>query len=142
MTNLFSIQQFDELEEEDQTQLKELFKVAEKAEEPEPPKKARLVDPPERMEILRQQSEILWQTLTSIRGKLTKPQIEQLMRENGTFMPRRCTLEQGLEFIADLIVFGSLPPCESCTRPMLRWCLDSRTYKCCAFISGKLNVEN
>ncbi|KAI6190030.1 Poly [ADP-ribose] polymerase [Aphelenchoides bicaudatus] len=129
------IQNFEYLEEDDQKQLKDIFKAPEPIDEPAPSKKARFVDPPERMEILKNQSQLLWNTTNLLRGRLSKMDIDLLMKANNTFMPRKCTLEQGLEFIADLIVFGSLPSCESCDQPMLRWNLDLRTYKCCSFIS-------
>jgi hypothetical protein len=78
---------------------------------------------------------MLWDVLDEIRGRMNKDQVTELLHLNGTCGFKKLGIETHYELLADLIVFGGLPPCESCNNPTLRWNPDRHAYKCCSFIT-------
>ncbi|KAI6242060.1 Poly [ADP-ribose] polymerase [Aphelenchoides fujianensis] len=147
------IQDFDELDEEQQAELVELFDPKKEApaaapessnkrksdgakdENESPTKKANLEDSEERREILKKQADLIWEVITDLKGRMKKKQhIESLVAYNGSRIYTSKGPDYALELLADLVVFGGLKPCPECKGP-LRYSDSEHAYKCCGSIS-------
>jgi hypothetical protein len=135
------------LTEEEQANLKAIFQGNAETQEddedspeadevgPSQAKKPKLIDSPERSAKLKTQSDELWKVMDELRGRFSKGTIETLLRANGTYPFKKLGVEQQLELLADVIVFGAISPCNECGNKMLRYSDNDHGYKCCAFIS-------
>ncbi|KHJ77414.1 PADR1 domain protein, partial [Oesophagostomum dentatum] len=78
------------------------------------------------VELLRKQSDLLWQYRKNIRDNLTKNEMIELLKENGQKIPKG---DRILDHLVDCVVFGVCSPCPKCGG-QFSYSSTSRTYRC------------
>jgi len=170
------ITDFDDLEEDDQALLRELFtgpneddlkKVSAgeddemtlsdlkriKEEETDEAKKRELDELEERKEALKAQTDLIWEakddimeTLKNAPGpktqKAKKEFVEDLLNENGGNPFEKGTLDDHVQLLADILVFGAFGPCPECNNANFYYSADRRVYQCasgCEYFDRKVH---
>ncbi|KAI1712161.1 poly(ADP-ribose) polymerase catalytic domain-containing protein [Ditylenchus destructor] len=106
---------YELLEDDEKSQLKELFSAAMEDKNGEPSKKkAKIAVDPDTRTQLKKQTDILWEVRQELSDNLHKDEMEELLKANGRYKPKKGGNDAMLDILCDCIVFGVPEKCPEC----------------------------